>query len=64
MMLPCFESHLSVSARRENIMRQAANLKDFSSEMLLPGIKINTSPADFFPIEQMQLMTFDGQAWQ
>ena len=49
---------------RENIMRQAANLKDFSSEMLLPGIKINTSPDDFFPIEQMQLMKFDGQAWQ
>jgi len=32
--------------------------------MLLPGIKINTSPDDFFPIEQMQLMKFDGQAWQ
>ena len=30
--------------------------------MLLPGIKINTSPTDFFPIEQMQLMRFDGQA--
>jgi ABC-type branched-subunit amino acid transport system substrate-binding protein len=49
---------------RENVMRQAANLKDFSSDMLLPGIKINTSPDDFFPIEQMQLMKFDGQAWQ
>lgn len=48
---------------RENVMRQAANLKDFSSEMLLPGIKINTSPTDFFPIEQMQLMKFDGEAW-
>ena len=48
---------------RENIMRQAANLKNFSSEVLLPGIKINTSPDDFFPIEQMQLMQFDGQSW-
>jgi ABC-type branched-subunit amino acid transport system substrate-binding protein len=48
---------------RENIMKQAANLKDFSSDVLLPGIKINTSPDDFFPIEQMQLMQFDGQAW-
>jgi ABC-type branched-subunit amino acid transport system substrate-binding protein len=49
---------------RENIMRQAANLKDVSGDMLLPGIKINTSPDDFFPIEQMQLMKFDGQSWQ
>ena len=48
---------------RENIMRQAANLKDFSSPVMLPGIKINTSPDDFFPIEQMRLMKFDGQAW-
>jgi ABC-type branched-subunit amino acid transport system substrate-binding protein len=48
---------------RENIMRQAANLKDFTSDVLLPGIKINTSPDDFFPIEQMQLMQFDGAAW-
>ncbi|MGE5159632.1 MAG: ABC transporter substrate-binding protein [Gemmatimonas sp.] len=48
---------------RENVMRQAANLKDFSSEVLLPGIKINTGPDDFFPIEQMQLMQFDGEAW-
>ncbi len=48
---------------RENIMRQAANLKNFSSNVLLPGIKINTSLDDFFPIEQMQLMKFDGAAW-
>jgi len=48
---------------RENIMRQAANLHNFSSNVMLPGIKINTSPDDFFPIEQMQLMKFDGQAW-
>ena len=48
---------------RENIMKQAANLKNFSSEVMLPGIKIDTSPDDFFPIEQMQLMKFDGAAW-
>jgi ABC-type branched-subunit amino acid transport system substrate-binding protein len=48
---------------RENVMRQAASLKNFSSDVMLPGIKINTSPDDFFPIEQMQLMQFDGQAW-
>ncbi len=49
---------------RENVMKQAANLKDFSTDMMLPGIKANTSPTDFFPIEQMQLMRFDGEAWR
>src|SRR3978361_2568108 len=49
---------------RENVMRQAASIKDFSTEMMLPGIKVNTSPDDFFPIEQMQLMKFDGEAWR
>ena len=48
---------------RENIMKQAANLKNFTSEMLLPGISINTSPDDYFPVEQMQLMKFNGQTW-
>jgi ABC-type branched-subunit amino acid transport system substrate-binding protein len=48
---------------RENIMKQAANLKDFTSDVMLPGIKVNTSPDDFFPIEQMQLQKFDGEAW-
>jgi ABC-type branched-subunit amino acid transport system substrate-binding protein len=49
---------------RENVMRQAANLRDFSSKMLLPGIKVNTSPTDFYPIEQMKMMQFDGEAWR
>ncbi len=48
---------------RENVMKQAANLKNFSSDVLLPGIKINTSPDDFYPIEQMQLMRFNGESW-
>ena len=48
---------------RANVMKQAANLKDFSTDMMLPGIKVNTSPTDFFPIEQMQLQKFDGVAW-
>ena len=42
----------------------AANLKNFSSDVLLPGIMINTSPTDFFPIEQMQLMRFNGETWE
>jgi hypothetical protein len=49
---------------RENVMRQAANLKDLDVPMLLPGIKINTSAKDYFPVEQMQLIRFDGQRWQ
>jgi ABC-type branched-subunit amino acid transport system substrate-binding protein len=48
---------------RENIMKQAASLKDFRTEVLLPGIKINTSPTDFAPISQLQLMKFKGDRW-
>ena len=49
---------------RDNIMKQAANLKDLELPMLLPGIKINTSPDNFSPIRQLQLALFDGQSWQ
>ncbi len=48
---------------RENIMKQAANLKNLQLPMIMPGIKINTSPTDFFPIEQEQLGKFDGTRW-
>ena len=48
---------------RENVMRQAASLKNFVTPMALPGIAIDTSPTDFAPIEQMQLMKFDGKTW-
>jgi branched-chain amino acid transport system substrate-binding protein len=48
---------------RENVMRQAANLKDVELPMLLPGIRLNTSPTDFYPIEQAQLVRFDGKTW-
>jgi len=49
---------------RENVMKQAANLKNFRTEMLLPGISINTSPTDFAPIDQLQLMRFKGEKWE
>jgi len=49
---------------RENIMKQAASLKDFRTEVLLPGIKINTSPTDFAPISQLQLQRFKGERWE
>jgi ABC-type branched-subunit amino acid transport system substrate-binding protein len=49
---------------RENIMRQAGSLKNYQSGIALPGIAINTGPADFHPIKQMRLVQFDGTAWQ
>jgi branched-chain amino acid transport system substrate-binding protein len=48
---------------RENVMRQAANVKDLELPMLLPGIKINTSPTDFYPVEEEVLARFDGKSW-
>ena len=48
---------------RENIMKQAASLKNVDLPLLLPGIKVNTSPTDFAPIEQEQLAKFDGERW-
>jgi ABC-type branched-subunit amino acid transport system substrate-binding protein len=48
---------------RENIMKQAASLKDFRTEVLLPGIRINTSPTSFAPISSLQLMQFKGERW-
>jgi ABC-type branched-subunit amino acid transport system substrate-binding protein len=49
---------------RENVMKQAASLKDFRTEVLLPGIAINTSASDFAPISQLQLMRFKGEKWE
>jgi ABC-type branched-subunit amino acid transport system substrate-binding protein len=49
---------------RENVMKQAASLKDFRTEVLLPGIKINTSATNFAPIRQLQLMRFKGEQWE
>ncbi len=48
---------------RENVMRQAANLKDLVLPMGLPGMSINTSPDNFSPIRQEQLATFNGESW-
>src|SRR3954451_24529166 len=49
---------------RENVMKQAASLKDFRTEVLLPGIKINTGPTDYAPISSLQLMRFKGEKWE
>jgi branched-chain amino acid transport system substrate-binding protein len=48
---------------RENVMKQATNLHDVDNPLLLPGIKINTSPTNYHPIRAMQLMKWDGKTW-
>ena len=49
---------------RENVMKQAANLKDLQLDMLLPGITINTSPTSYYPLQQLQMEKFDGKRWE
>lgn len=49
---------------RANVMKQAANLKNVDVGMLLPGVTVNTSPTDFFPVQQEQLQRFNGERWE
>jgi branched-chain amino acid transport system substrate-binding protein len=49
---------------RENVMKQAASIKDFAPDTLLPGITINTAPDNFAPIEQLQMMRLKGRKWE
>ncbi|WOH81250.1 ABC transporter substrate-binding protein [Bradyrhizobium sp. BEA-2-5] len=49
---------------RENIMKQAASIRDFEPAGLLPGIKVNTSASDFAPLSQLQLIRFKGEHWE
>jgi branched-chain amino acid transport system substrate-binding protein len=49
---------------RENVMKQAANLKDFAPDTFLPGVLVNTSPSDYAPIDQLQMERFGGESWQ
>ena len=48
---------------RENVMKQAASIKDLELGILLPGVKITTSATDFAPISQLQLQKFKGDRW-
>jgi branched-chain amino acid transport system substrate-binding protein len=48
---------------RANVMKQAASLKAFAPDTLLPGITISTSPTDFAPIKQLQMARFKGEKW-
>jgi len=49
---------------RANIMKEAANLKQFAPDTLLPGVTISTSATDFYPIEQLQMQRFKGEKWE
>jgi branched-chain amino acid transport system substrate-binding protein len=49
---------------RENVMRQAANIRGLELGGLLPGVKVDTSPTDFAPLSQLQLMKFKGETWE
>jgi branched-chain amino acid transport system substrate-binding protein len=49
---------------RENVMKQAASLRDLTVPTTLPGIKISTGATDYYPIKQMQLQTWDGKSWK
>ena len=49
---------------RDNIMRQATNIKSFHAPHLLPGVTINTSPTDYRQIHQFQLARFNGEHWE
>jgi ABC-type branched-subunit amino acid transport system substrate-binding protein len=49
---------------RDNVMRQALSVKDFTTPLLLPGITINTSPTNYLPIRQFQLERFNGENWE
>ena len=48
---------------RENVMKEAANL-NMTLPMLYPGIEVKTSPDDFYPIEKLQLMRFNGKNFE
>ena len=48
---------------RENMLKQATSLHEVENPVLLPGIKINTSPTNYHPIRQLQLMRWTGKTW-
>ncbi len=48
---------------RENLLRRATDIKNLQLPMMLPGIRINTGPHDYLPVEQAQLIRFDGERW-
>ncbi len=53
----------ATSSRARNLMKQAASMKNLVVPLLLPGIRINTSPTDFYPIQSVRLSAFNGETW-
>ena len=49
---------------RENVMKQAASMKDVTTDIALPGIKANTSATDYRVNKQLQMMKFNGERWE
>jgi branched-chain amino acid transport system substrate-binding protein len=49
---------------RESLMREAANIRDLEVPVLLPGVRVRTSPTNFHPIKQMQLTRWTGSTWE
>src|SRR6516165_2485303 len=56
--------HCGDDLTRANIMTQAANLRDLEVPLLLPNIKVNTSPTNFYPIQSVRLQRFRGDMWE
>src|ERR1700691_5161033 len=49
---------------RENVLKQATNLKNVATDIALPGIKANTTPTDYRVNKQLQMMKFNGERWE
>ena len=49
---------------RANVMKQAASLQNLENPLLLPGIKVNTSATDFYPIQSVRMARFKGESWE
>jgi len=49
---------------RANLMKQAASFQKYRVPLILPGILVNTSPTDFYPLQAVQLQRFKGETWE
>jgi branched-chain amino acid transport system substrate-binding protein len=49
---------------RANVMKQAASYHNYTPPLLLPGITVNTSPTDYYPVQAVQMQRFKGETWE
>ena len=61
---PKWKGKIGMVATAGSWLLQAASMHDLVMPLLLPGIKINTSPTDFYPIQSVRLARFDGETWK